>query len=75
MEFNINELHENLATELLEWYDEQGFSILNRIHESNLFAYPENEIEHILDLFKEEWNDLSIDERVDYYNRYKDLKL
>lgn len=74
IEFNINQLYENLATELFEWYGLQGFAILNRIHESNLFDYPENEIEYILDEFREEWNELPIEARIEFYNLYKDFK-
>lgn len=74
IQFNINQLYEDLATELFEWYGMQGFHILNRIHESNLFDYPENEIEYILDEFREEWNGLPIEERIEFYNLYKDFK-
>jgi hypothetical protein len=74
IEYNIIELHEDLGIQLCNWYNAQGFNILNRIHETNLFDYPENEIEYILNTFWEEWNELPIEERIEFYNQYKNFK-
>ena len=73
-QFNINLHYNNLATELFEWYQLQGFAILNRIHETNLFDYPKNEIEYMLDELRDEWNELPIAERMEFYNQYKNFK-
>lgn len=73
-QFNINKLHEYLLDQLTNWYNEQPFAVLNRIHKTNLFAYPEQELKYILDDFWHEWNELTIEERIDFYNQYNDLK-
>jgi hypothetical protein len=73
-EFNINRIYEDLIAELFEWYQLQGFHILNRIHETNLFDYLENELEYILDELREEWNDMDAESKIEFYNKYKDFK-
>lgn len=73
-QFNINKLYEELGEELNNWYNEQPFAVLNRIHATNLFDYPEYELQYILDEFWHEWNELATEERIDLYNQYKDLK-
>ena len=77
-EFNINRIYEDLIAELLEWYQLQEFHILNRIHETSLFDYPENYLEYMLDELREElreeWNDMDAESKIEFYNKYKDFK-
>jgi len=66
--FNINLHFENLNTELYEWYGLQGFDVLNKIFNENLFEYQGEELEEKLDELREEWNELPIEDRLDFYN-------
>jgi hypothetical protein len=73
-QFNINFHHENLFTELFEWYQCQPFFVLNKIHNLDLFSEPEETIEQTLDELRDEWHEIELEDRVDFYNTYKDLK-
>ena len=74
IEFNINLHFENLATELFEWYGLQGFEVLNRIFNEKLFEYEGEELEQKLDELRDVWNELPIEERIEFYNQYKNFK-
>ena len=74
IEFNINLHFENLATELFEWYGLQGFEVLNRIFNEKLYEYEGEELEQKLDELRDVWNELPIEERIEFYNQYENFK-
>jgi hypothetical protein len=73
-QFNINLHHENLYSELFEWYQCQPFMVLNKIHNVDLFNESEETLDQLLDELREEWHEMELEYRVDLYNEHKDFK-
>lgn len=69
-EMDVIDLKNILLTRLNEWYSNNSFEILHKIFEIDyLFDLKDQELEDELDSLREEWYQMSIEDKIFIYKR------
>jgi len=68
LDLSVIELRDLLLTELNEWYGRQPFEILQKIFGLDyLFDLSEEELDEELDVLRNDWYEMPIDEKLAIY--------